>query len=76
MRKSFALGFRAAKRFTTSSLYTTPPGLEYMGTHQIALMVSSSATSFSTMSISGPSSFMGTFTSSMPRNWLTAKWRS
>lgn len=48
-------------------------GLEYFGTHQIPLMASSSATSFSTMSMSGPSGVIGTLIISTPKYSVTPK---
>ena len=74
-RKSAAAGLRCAMRSMTSSLYTMPSGLEYLGTHHIPFTAGSFITS-STMSMSGPSSFMGTVISSMPKAWVTLKWRS
>jgi len=56
----------AARRFTTSSEYVVPVGLAYIGTHHIPFIVSSSATSFSTISMSGPFLSIGMFTSSKP----------
>jgi len=67
IRKSgAAVGIEASRR-TVSSEYTAPVGFEYFGTHQMPLIDGSSATSRSTVSISGPSSVIGTGTSWMPR---------
>lgn len=51
-------------------------GLVYLGTHHMPLTVSSSATSFSTRSMSGPHSVRGMLIISMPRVSQMVKWRS
>ena len=48
-------------------------GLEYFGTHQIPLIVSSLLTSSSTISISGPVGSIGTLIISMPKYSVMAK---
>ena len=76
IRKSGAAVGIVASRRTVSSEYTMPVGLEYFGTHQMPLTAGSAATSRSTSSMSGPSSVIGTGTSSMPRRSHTPKCRS
>ena len=53
-----------------------PSGLEYFGTHQIPLIDGSLETSFSTISISGPSLCIGIFIISIPKYSVIAKCRS
>ena len=71
--KSSAAGFSAAKARTTESENVIPVGLEYLGTHQIPFIVSSSSTYFFTSSISGPSLFIGIVIISMPNCSVMAK---
>ena len=73
MRKSFAAGLSLAKRRTVSSEYVMPWGLEYFGTHQIALMESSLLTKSSTISISGPVGSMGILIISIPKYSVMVK---
>ena len=47
--------------------------MEYFGTHQMPLIAASSATSFSTISMSGPSGDIGTVIISMPKCCVIAK---
>ena len=55
IRKSFAAGVKCANLLNCFvRISIAPVGLEYFGTHQIPLIAGSSATNFSTISISGP----------------------
>ena len=73
IRKSSAAGFKLAKRFTVSSEYEIPVGLEYFGTHQIPLTAGSLLTYFSTKSMSGPSWPSGILIISIPNNSVILK---
>ena len=75
MQKSGAAGFSFAKRRTVSSEYVTPVGFEYFGTFQIPF-TAGSFTYSSTASMSGPSAYIGTSISSIPKCSVTPKWRS
>src|SRR5262245_40927998 len=55
-----------ASRAATAWVVTAPVGLAYVGTTHIPLTLGSAAASRATASTSGPSSFMGTVTISMP----------
>ena len=59
-----------------SGEYTAPDGLLYFGTHHMPLICGSAATSFSTASMSGPSSCSGTVIISMPNSLQIEKCRS
>ena len=73
--KSGAAGFMAARRRIVSAEYTTPSGLEYLGTFHIPF-TSGSRISSSTASMSGPAAVMGTLIISTPKLSVTLKCRS
>ena len=58
-----------ASRAATSWETTAPLGLAYVGTTQMPLMLGSVAASCATASASGPSSFIGTVTMSIPNQF-------
>ncbi len=76
MRKSGAAAGIDARARATSSEYTAPVGLEYVGTHQMPLICGSDATSSVTLAMSGPSSRIGIAIISMPYDSVIAKCRS
>ena len=65
----------AARRRTVSAEYTTPSGLEYLGTFHMPFTAGSLISS-STLSMSGPSAVMGTAIISTPKLSVTLKCRS
>ena len=75
LKSGAAVGI-AASRAATSWLQIAPEGLAYVGTIHMPLMLGSSATSAATASTSGPSSFIGTVTISIPRLSSRVKCRS
>ena len=65
LKSGAAVGIEAS-RAATSWETIEPVGLAYVGTTQMPLMLGSLAASSATASVSGPSSFIGTVTVSMP----------
>ena len=76
IRKSGAAVGIEASAAATSWEQTAPDGFAYVGTTHIPLTLGSSRTSASTDGTSGPSSFIGTVTISMPKSASIEKCRS
>jgi hypothetical protein len=75
-RKSGAAVGIDIRAVATSTEQVAPVGLAYVGTIHRPLTAGSSATSARTASTSGPSSFIGTVTISMPKSASIEKCRS
>ena len=76
IRKSGAAVGIAISSAATASETTAPLGFEYVGTIHMPLTVGSSRTRSATAATSGPSSFIGTVTISMPKSASMEKCRS
>jgi hypothetical protein len=75
LKSGAAVGI-AASRAATACEATAPVGFAYVGTTHMPLMLGSLAARAAAASASGPSSFIGTVTVSMPNQSSKVKCRS